>query len=237
MGAKKGFQIAPAFLRDAESPAVQVLEEPILFQGVLQEGGSEGSAQVRAAFAPIQAGVGETPAEGSGGFDIDTESGERFRASWRQIVGAGEPLQGLETIVQLDAEGAGEVVVTGAGGTEADRGRGDEFGARKNAEAFERAGDARAFQAVITMFALDEYFDQALSGEAGQVGAGGGGADASDDGELGTGTGAGVHERVKDAGAGRLADGGCQAGDGKIDIHGSIVNEVWMFPQDAYCLV
>src|ERR1035437_2201944 len=78
------------------------------------------------------------------------------------------------------------------------------------------------------MLALDEYLNQALSGEAGEVGAGGGGADAGDDGEFGAGAGVAVHEGVEDAGAGGLADGGGEAGDGEIDIYSSMVDEVWM---------
>jgi hypothetical protein len=79
------------------------------------------------------------------------------------------------------------------------------------------------------MLALDEYFNQVFLGEAGQMGAGGGGADAGDNGEFGTGTGMAVHERVEDTGAGGLADRGGQAGDGDVDIHGSMVDEVWMW--------
>jgi hypothetical protein len=121
------------------------------------------------------------------------------------------------------------MVVTSARGAQADGRRGNELRAGEDAQAFQRAGNARAFQAVITMFSLNEYFDQVFRSEAGEMGAGGGRADAGDDGELCAGAGVAVHERVENAGAGGLANGGGEARNCEIDIHSSMVNEVWMW--------
>lgn len=91
------------------------------------------------------------------------------------------------------------------------------------------------------MTALHEHLDEVFRFEARQVDAGGRGGNVADDGELGSGAGVAVHERVEHARAGGLGDRGRNGGDGGIDrggggqaccIHSFTVNEVWVCSND-----
>jgi hypothetical protein len=103
---------------------------------------------------------------------------------------------GVKTIVEGDAECAGDVVIAGAGGAEAirsTRNEGAGRGAGEDAEGFECAGHLAVLEIVITMFALDHYGDQMFVLEAAQVHAGGGGSDAGKDSQLGGGSRTAIH--------------------------------------------
>lgn len=78
------------------------------------------------------------------------------------------------------------------------------------------------------MTSLHEDADEAVGLEAIEVDAGGGRRDAGDDGQLGAGTRGAFHEAEEHAGAGWLADGGGDRGDGGVDagFHCFTVDEV-----------
>jgi hypothetical protein len=87
----------------------------------------------------------------------------------------------------------------------------------EDAEALEGAGDVGRGERVVAMTTLDMDADEVFRLEAVEVDAGGGGGDFRDDGQFGAGAGVTVHERVEHAGAGGLADGGGDGGDGVVD--------------------
>lgn len=182
-------------------------------------------------FAPIQAGVGEPAAQRLGGIDIDTEGGERVSAVQTELVAWGEPAQGLETVVQRHAQGAGQMVITGTGGAEAAGRMGHEFqgAAGEDAEPFEGSGYSGPFEAVITMLPLHAQFDEAFGSEAVEVRAGGGGSDLGHHGQFGAGAGVAVHQTIEHARTGRLADGRRDSGDRRfdriLDRHTSMIDE------------
>jgi hypothetical protein len=197
-----------------------------------------------AAFAPIHAGKGEAAAESAKRIHVNAERLEGFRAAGREVVGhvrcggiAGKPAKGGKAIMEGNAEGAGDVIVTGAGGTQRAGGIGYERLSRtagENAEGFEGVGDAGAVKAVIAMLALSENLDEEEFLEAEEMDAGGGGSDFGEHGEFGAGAGAAVHEAVKHAGPGGFADGGGDGASGGIgisgsrDIHSLMVDESWL---------
>ena len=61
-GAKTAGQFAAPKARQAERPAVEVLGEPVPAQGDPQQRRAQRAAEVRPAFAPIQACAGEAAA-------------------------------------------------------------------------------------------------------------------------------------------------------------------------------
>ncbi len=67
-------QLSPARRGDGQRPAIQLLRQPALAQRQRKHGRAEGTAEMRAAFAPVEAGKGETPARNTGGGDVDAES-------------------------------------------------------------------------------------------------------------------------------------------------------------------
>jgi hypothetical protein len=206
----------------------------------MQEGGSDGAAEVWATLAPIYAGESEASAESTGGGDVYAKRFECGRAFGGEFVaavgvgrGSGEPAEGCEAVVERDAEGAGDVIVAGACRTEIGRSVGDEGFtglAGEDAERFESGSDVRTVEAVVAVLALSEEFDETLGFEAMEMDAGSGRSDFSEHGEFGAGAGAAVHEAVQHAGASRFADGGGDGRGGEImvfsNIHSLMVNEL-----------
>ncbi len=88
---------------------------------------------MRAALAPIDAGVGETAAEASGFVEVNAECGKGFgsRGSKLAIVvpRSFEPIESGEAVMQGDTQSAGEMVVAGAGGAKSGRRIGRKNGA------------------------------------------------------------------------------------------------------------
>lgn len=66
-------EFAAAQGSEGEGAAIEVLEEPLSFEGECEKGRTQGAAHVEAAFAPIEAGAGEAAAEIAHGGEIETE--------------------------------------------------------------------------------------------------------------------------------------------------------------------
>lgn len=187
------------------------------------------------ALAPVEAGVGEAAALGMGGFEVEAEGGECAGSFGGEVVcgeggrggaaGGGsaeglDPAGAKETVVEGDGDGSGHVVVAGARSAEMLRGVGDEGAASapgEDAEALEGAGDVGRGEREVAVTPLGVDANEIFRFEAVEVDAGGGGGDFRDDGEFGAGAGVAVHEGVEHAGAGGLADGGGDGGDGVVD--------------------
>ena len=60
--AEESGELAFALFRDAQRPGIQVLVDPAAPQQRVQQGRAQRAAQVRAAFAPVQAGAGKAAA-------------------------------------------------------------------------------------------------------------------------------------------------------------------------------
>jgi hypothetical protein len=143
-----------------------------------------------------------------------------------------EPACGDEAVVQGDGDGSSEVVVATAGGAHVDGGGGREAlagAAGEDAEAFEGAGDGGRGEGVVAVASLHEDTDEIVAFEAIEVHAGGRRGHAGDDGQLSAGARVAFHEAIEHACARRLADGGGDAGDGRVDVgfHCFTVDEVW----------
>ena len=253
-------EFTPAEAGDGKGAAVVLAGKPFLREGEAEKGGAERSAKMRTALAPVETGVGEAAAAGTGLAEVESESSEEAGSIGGEVVSAGagsnaglfagaaakglDPAGTDEVIVERDGDGSGHVVVAGARRAEVLGGVGNEAGtgaAGKDAEALEGAGDVRTGEGVVAMAALDEDADEVFRFEPGEMHAGRGGGDIGNDGELGAGAGVAVEERIEHAGAGRLADGGGDGGDRGIDvgaegargcIHTFTVNEVCMRGKD-----
>ena len=145
-----------------------------------------------------------------------------------------DPGELRETVVDGDPEGAGHVIVAGAGGAEVVGCVGYEVvarGAGEDAQRLEHGRDVGSVEPVVAVFPLHLDLGQVLGFELVEVDAGRRWADAGDERELGTGAGPSVEEAVEHAGARRLADGGGGASGVGIgaagDIHTLTINEVW----------
>ena len=237
-------QFAAAVGGEAQGAAVQLAGDPAAGEGMGEERGAEGSAEMGAALAPVETAVGEAAALCMEVFQIDAEVAEGgFSVGGELVGGAGtgpicgtcsragagsrcaggwverDPAEGEETVVEGDGEGSGHVVVTGTRGAEGLGCGGNEAGAGdagEDAEALEGAGDFGPGKGVVTMAPLGCDADEALGLEAAEVNAGGGGGDVGEDGQLSAGAGVSIEERTEHAGAGRLGDGGSDGGDGGV---------------------
>lgn len=163
---------------DDEGAAVEFAGEPLAREGKAEEGGSERSADVRAALAPVKTGIGEAAALGAGSVEFDTEGGEDAGSFGGEVVcgkaGGGEtgaagaregldPARAQELIVEGDGDGASHVVVAGARGAEmlgGMRKEGAGSAAGEDAEALEGTGDVGRGERVVAMAALHKHFDQ-----------------------------------------------------------------------------
>ena len=88
---------------------------------------------MRAALAPIDAGIGETAAEASGFIKVNAECGKGFGSRGSElaivVLRSFEPIESGEAVMQGDTQSAGDVVVAGAGGAKSGRSIGDKNGA------------------------------------------------------------------------------------------------------------
>jgi len=179
--AEAGVEFAVAEAGDGEGAAVKFAGEPFAGEGEVEEGGSEGAAEMGAAFAPVETGVGEAAALGAGLVEVEAEGGEGFGSGGGDGVGSAgpqrlDPAGADEVVVEGDGDGARHVVVAAARGTEVARGGGGELPAiapGEDAEALEGAGGVGSGERVVAMAALHENFDEVFCFEAGQVDAGG----------------------------------------------------------------
>ena len=74
-----------------------------------------------APLTPIEAWAGEASARGLELVDPKFQFLEKFVSFRRKFVVSCEPAVGLEAVVELDSESAGEMVVTGSRGPETER--------------------------------------------------------------------------------------------------------------------
>lgn len=230
-------QLAPPDARDRQDAAVEVLLDPRSLQRDLQQGGAEGAGEVRTPLAPIETGERETAAQSSGGLDVDAEGVERLAPRGRELVGAialrsCEPSKLAHAVVQQHAERAGDVVVARAGGAQNLRRLRDQAlaRARQHAERFQRHRHVVAVQAEVPMLPLGEDLYELLRREPLQMHAGRRRRDAGQHRQLRARAAAAVREGVEHPGAGRLADGGGDSGDGFVvaDIHTLMLNEAFL---------
>jgi len=221
---------------DREGAVVEVLANPVAAQRELQPGGTQRTAQMRAPFAPVQAGAGETAAGRAQGIDVDAQGFEGDGTFGGQgvvaVVGVAlQPALCMQAIVQRDAGGASHVVIAGAGAAQTGRRGRPEFAARRagdDEEAFERRCHLGAREAEVAVFALGDGLDEALFLETRQMRAGGRCRNICDGGKFSGGACVAIHQATQHAGARRLGDGPGEArkiGIG-ICIHISIVSEV-----------
>jgi hypothetical protein len=247
-------ELAAAVGGEAEGAAVEFAGDPAAGEGVGEESRAESSAKMGAALTPVETAVGEAAALGAKGFEVDAQDGEGGFSSGGELVGGDgavgrsgsgrigsgvsgggrrDPAEGEEAVVEGDGEGSGHVVIAGTRCAERLRSGGDEAGAGdagEDTEALEGAGDFGSGEGVIAVASLGGDADEAFGFEAAEVDAGGGGRDVSEDSQLGAGAGMSIEEGAEHAGAGGLADGGGDGGDGGVHallcIHGLTVNEV-----------
>jgi len=236
-----GEHLAAAESADGEGATVEIRKNPFLLEREIEECGGERAPEMRAALAPIHAGVGKAAAQAACLIEVNSENRKGLDSGGRQVAsvvfprGGREPSQSRKAVMKRDTEGTGDVVVAGTGGAQGAGGVGDKGSvgaASEDTEGFEGGGDIGAGQAEVPVLTLSEDLDQTLIFQALEVSAGGGGSDVTNDGEFGSGAGAPVREAVEHAGAGGFADGGGDAGDGCIgmlaDIHSLMVNEVFL---------
>ena len=99
-------QLAAPQRRDGQGTAVQVLYEPLVFQGDLQDRPAQRAADVGAALTPVNAGVRKPPAQRAHGVYIDPQRAQRLRAFLGQVVAVlvgifyYEPVQLLEPVAE-----------------------------------------------------------------------------------------------------------------------------------------
>src|SRR5262245_24908872 len=141
---------------DRKRTAVEIALDPAALQRKLEERGAERATEVRPSLAPVEAPEGKPPALRAKPLEIDAQLREGLRTGRRHFVvcvcapARPEPIQREQTIVELDAECAGDVVVAAARGSQADRRRWRErlaWRAGQDAERFERGCDVRAGEA------------------------------------------------------------------------------------------
>src|SRR6185437_7524122 len=134
---------------------------------------------MRTALAPVKACAGEATAQLARGIQIDAETNKLLCAFDGDVVLLAifprcQPAQFAQPVMQRDAQGAGHVVIAGAGKAKPFRSVGLKFltrAAREHAQSFEHSGYIGSFQTVITMLSLSMHFDQALGFEPVQVSA------------------------------------------------------------------
>ena len=194
---------------------------------------------MRPSLAPVDAGVGEAPAQGPGRPDVDTQGFELRRSIPGEVVriarrrAGRQPSQPLQAVVQRDRDFACHVVVASACGSKTARSVGHEAfarPARENHQRFERFGDLGALQTVVAMFPLGERLDELLPFEPSQVHAGRRRAHIGHDSKLRARSRAAIQQAAEHAGPSRLGDGrgnSGQAGVGGFGIHTLMTGEAF----------
>lgn len=144
--------------------------------------------------------------------------------------------------MKSNADGAGQMIVASASGTQFAGCVRDKFLAGKagqNTEAFEGAGDRRTFQAVKAVLTLMDDTDKVCGFQALQVHAGGGGTDAGHYSKFGAGARVAVHQTVEHAGARRFTNSCGDRRNGSIGvqvyIHTLMIDEAFLQGKQADC--
>lgn len=210
---------------DGERARLELARDPFSFERERKQRGAERAAEMWTALRPVETTERETAALQPGEVDIDACGAEGFCAGVGEIVGIAaalgdQPALRQEAIVQADGDGSGEVVVATARGAQMHRcGRRERAARRtgKHAEAFKRASDGRRCERVVAVATLHEDVDEVVILQAAEVHAGRGRRDAGDESQFGAGARRAFHQAEEHARAGRLADGGSDAGDVCVD--------------------
>ncbi|KFJ73885.1 hypothetical protein DK45_4852 [Bordetella bronchiseptica] len=206
-----------------------------MLQATLQQRRAQRAAQVRAACAPVQAGIGVAAPLAADGAQVQPQAGQRRRAGRGDPVIASiglQPALRQHGVVQAHRHRAGHVVVAGAGVAQRPGRGGLERRARHaghHQQRFQRLRHVGVGQLVVAVLALHGQLDQALRAQAGEVRARAGGADVGQRGQFGRGPRAAVEQAAQHARAcgirNRRGDGG-QAGVGVVCVHGSPISEM-----------
>lgn len=215
--------------RNGERAAVILARQPLARQRQGQHRGSQGSAQVRTALAPVKTGISEAATQRVGAIEIETERSKGARSIGRELVSIPaakrlDPARADEVVVKRDGDSSGHVVVAGTCGAERFRRVGNKLTARsagKDAETFEGARDAGAGERIVAMASLHEDRHEVLGFESRQVNAGRRRGNLSNQAQFGPRARVPIHKRVEHPGASGLSDGCGDRGHSGVDVRGA----------------
>ena len=179
---KTGEQLTAAFARGRERAAVRFLHYPSYFEQIDKESRTDCAAEVRLSLAPVETGVGKTPASRECGFRVDTGGSELSCAGRREVIAfriCRQPTHGQNAVVQEYAESAGGMVVARTRDLQAAGRAGDEalVPAGEDTEVLKHAGNLRCAEPIIAMLSLCENANDVCVLELMQVNTGSRGAD------------------------------------------------------------